>query len=329
MKKIKASVIALLVLTTIIIGSYLYLLYPQAIPEPSLSASLQSKTILLNGHQRTFHYYVPQKLKSEPALVFVFHSSLSSGKKMRERTAYQFDVIADKEGFIVAYPDGYDRHWNDCRASADYAANIENINDVVFVTQMRNWFSSHYGINTKRVYATGYSNGGHLSFRLAMETPNLVAAIAPIAANLPVTKNLDCKPKGQAISISLFNGTADSFNPYEGGLVSILGNESRGEVLSSKDTINYWLKLAGYQNVLEIRKKITDSNKSDQSTIEISTWQQEGGPEINLYTIMGGGHSIPSKLVSLGGLFGDTNADIESALEIWNFFERDWQQQHK
>ena len=327
-KKIRASVVTILMLTLLIFSSYLYLLHPITIPEPSLSAKLKTETMSLDGRQRTFHYYIPQKLKAEPALVFVFHSSLSNGMTMRERTAYQFDVIADKEGFIVVYPDGYERHWNDCRASADYAANIENVNDVLFTSQMTNWFSSKYKINRKRVYATGYSNGGHLSFRLAMETPSLVAAIAPIAANLPIANNLDCEPMGQAVSVALFNGTADVFNPYEGGLVSILGNESRGEVLSSKGTINYWLKLANYQNELEFRKKITDFNKSDQSSIEISIWQQENGPEINLYTVKGGGHSIPSKLVSLGNLFGATNADIESAQEIWNFFERDWQQRH-
>ncbi len=326
MNKFKASLIVLLIIAVLLISSYFYLLHPVTIEEPPLSASLQTHTISISGHQRIYHYYIPKKLKTEPALVFVFHSSLSTGKAMRERTAYQFDVIADTEGFIVVYPDGYDRHWNDCRASASYAANLENIDDVLFVTKMIAWFTANHKVNAKRVYATGYSNGGHLSYRLAMETPHLVTAIAPIAANLPVTANLDCEQTGQAVSVAIFNGTADAFNPYEGGLVSILGNESRGNVLSSNATIDYWLILTGYENNVGVKNNLIDSNPLDGSRVEKSTWQQGSGKEVSLYTLHGAGHTIPSKMVSLGGLFGNTNADIEAAEEIWNFFERDWQQ---
>ena len=243
MNKIKALLITLSVVAAILIAGYFYLLHPTTIAQPTLNAALQTQAITLDGQQRIYHYYIPKNVKPNPALVFVFHSSLSNGNTMRQRTAYQFDVIADKEGFIVVYPDGYQRHWNDCRASADYAANTENINDVKFVRKMIDWFASQHQVNTKRVYATGYSNGGHLSFRLAMETPNMVAAIAPVAANLPIDKNLDCKKSGQPVAVALFNGTADAFNPHHGGLVSILGNDSRGEVLSSQSTINYCFQL--------------------------------------------------------------------------------------
>ncbi len=326
MNKIKALLITLFVVAAILVAGYFYLLHPTTIAQPSLSATLQTQTITINGHKRTYHYYLPENVKATPALVFVFHSSLSNGNTIRQRTAYQFDVIADKKGFIVVYPDGYQRHWNDCRASADYAANTENINDVKFVSKIIDWFATQHQINTKRVYATGYSNGGHLSFRLAMETPNLVAAIAPIAANLPIDKNLDCKKSGQPVAVALFNGTADAFNPHHGGLVSILGNDSRGKVLSSQDTINYWLNLAGYQNSIGVKKQLSDINLQDSSTVEKSTWIQDSGPEISLYTLQGGGHTIPSKRVRLGGLFGQTNGDIEAAHEVWKFFERDWQQ---
>ena len=141
---------------------------------------------------------------------------------------YGFDVLAERHGFVAVYPDGYQRHWNDCRGSANYAANTEDIDDVGFLRALVQQMVEEQGVDPERVFATGLSNGGQMAYRLGLEAPELVAGIAAMAANLPVASNLDCMPSGEPVAAMVMNGTADPVNPYEGGLVEIFGNTSRG-----------------------------------------------------------------------------------------------------
>jgi polyhydroxybutyrate depolymerase len=55
------------------------------------------------------------------------------GKRMRKWTGYEFDRMADAQGFLVLYPDGYRGNWNDCRKNATFAAKKENMDDVRFI----------------------------------------------------------------------------------------------------------------------------------------------------------------------------------------------------
>ena len=111
---------------------------------------------------------------------------------------------------------------NDCRGSADYQANTENIDDITFLKAIEKHLSANYSINPFEYrFSTGHSNGGHFSFKLALEAPEWINGIAAISANLPIAANLDCQKKGEFVPVLIMNGTADPVNPYDGGLVSI------------------------------------------------------------------------------------------------------------
>ena len=166
---------------------------------------------------------------------------------MRDLTAFAFERIAQAEGAIVVYPQGFEKHWNDCRGSADYAANTRNIDDPAFFEAMIGWFERELGADRGRVLATGLSNGGQMAYRLGLERPDLVLAIAPMAAGLPAPATRDCRESGKPVATAIFNGTEDPVNPFAGGLVSIFGNTSRGEVLSSQATARYWAAARGLQ----------------------------------------------------------------------------------
>ncbi|WP_238946921.1 alpha/beta hydrolase family esterase [Seongchinamella unica] len=77
--------------------------------------------------------------------------------------------------FVVAYPDGFDNHWNGCRKSASYTANTRGIDDVGFTRALVARLSADYGVDPGRVHLGGFSNGGNMVYRLALEAPELIA----------------------------------------------------------------------------------------------------------------------------------------------------------
>ena len=83
-------------------------------------------------------------------------------------------------------------------------------------------------------------------YKLAYEIPNSTFLHAPLVANLPIKNNNDCDISEVEVNMAIFNGTNDQINPYNGGLVSLLGNDSRGEVLSSEESY----KKASYQELV-------------------------------------------------------------------------------
>lgn len=290
------------------------------LPEPNLTGTLSEETITSNNQERTFLWYAPKKITTN-TIIFVLHGSTGTGKGVREQTAYEFDQIADREGFVVVYPTGYFNHWNDCRGSADYKANTENIDDISFLKAVERILSKKLDRSFTHRFATGHSNGGHFCFKLALEEPDWISGIAAISANLPIDSNLDCQKSGRFIPLLLINGTDDPVNPYNGGLVSILGNDSRGTVMSSDETMNYWLGLGNCAST-PTQQKIDNINSKDQSTVELSTWQCNGQSTASLYKINGGGHTIPHTKSIMPKILGVTNQDINAAEEIWQFFSK-------
>lgn len=306
-------------LCLILAGLYGYFVRSYTTAEPPESGQLKFDSLPVNKLERTFTYYLPEQLDELPALVFVLHGSMSSSEDIRWQTAYGFERLAQTENFIPVYPNGFENHWNDCRASANYSANTQKINDPEFFKAMVAYFKQHYGIDDQKVYATGLSNGGHMSYRLALEVPELVRAIAPMAASLPVADNNDCGVRGKPVSVAIFNGTNDPINPYEGGLVELMGDSSRGSVQSSEQTMDYWRVLAGIPS-LPTRQWQVASDKKPGPVAEVSEWSANG-EVMRLYKLVNSGHVVPSSQVHFGRLFGGNAPEIEAADEVWEFFK--------
>lgn len=303
----------------LVVGAYRYYLYSHTSAHPPTTGELKQQTVDIDGLTRSFEYFVPSNLRKAPSLVFVLHGSRGDGPAARWQTAYRFDALAETENFIPVYPDGFENHWNDCRKSANYSANTNNIDDPAFISAMIQYFSQHYGIAPAHVYATGFSNGGHLAYRLAMELPGTLAAIAPIAASLPIAENLDCTQSHYPLSVALFNGINDPVNPYQGGLVELFGDSSRGTVMSSADTALYWRRLAKLDQTTSTDRSIASQSHAG-AAIDVNQWASKQH-QIRLYTLHDGGHVVPSPQVHFGALLGGNVTELEAADEIWAFFK--------
>lgn len=319
----------ILVVTSIVlaVGAFAFFaawarwIHTPAFEPPPLDGQLLSGALRVGDLERTFDAYVPTKKAAAPALVFVLHGSMGDAKQARSSTYHAFDVLADRDGFfVVVYPDGYERHWNGCRAAGSYAANTENIDDIAFFASMVEHFASEQGIDAKRVYATGISNGGHMAYRLALEAPELVAAVAPVAASLPADANLACEKSGRPIAVLVLNGTDDPMNPDAGGEAALYGFfASRGDVLSSDATVAYFAELAGHSEPPQVHA-YPDVAPGDGSHAERITWSDGPGPPVVLLRVHGGGHTFPHREHRYPRFIGETNADLDGAEEIWRFF---------
>ena len=287
---------------------------PATIPPQQNTSGLPSgettRTLTHDGRERSYLLYVPASVDwSKPApLVLVFHGGTGNGKSAQAMSG--FNETAFRNGFIVAYPDGTGRFsdeiiltWNggDCCGYAQQ----EHVDDVGFVRALVAELESQVDIDPKRIYATGLSNGGILSQRLACEAADLFAAIAPVAGTLNFAP---CNPS-QPVSVIEFHGTADQHLPYDGGV----GAQSLVGVnfASVRDSIGFWAAFDGCS-----ASPLTESF----SDIQHETWTScAGSTAVELYTITGGGHAWPG---GRGGWPGsDEPTHTISATElIWQFF---------
>jgi polyhydroxybutyrate depolymerase len=231
---------------------------------------------------------------------------------------YEFDRLADRQGFAVVYPDGYRGNWNDCRRNATFVAKKENIDDVSFILALIDRFRAEHAVDAKQVYAFGYSNGGHMAFRLAMEAPDEIAAIAAMAASLPTPDASSCPQRGGTSRVMLVNGTEDPINPYQGGLVTIFGLAGRGTVMSSEASARTFAERNGI-TTSPIAAPNLHGRPNDPTWVESLTWSSDGKPVSRLYTVYGGGHVIPQQAFRFRRLLGRTTTALNAPSEAVGF----------
>ncbi|HTV85419.1 MAG TPA: PHB depolymerase family esterase [Dyella sp.] len=315
--RVTAAVIAALAI--VCFAAVAYWLYSPTPKAPRLGSAVTRETIDVHGMTRSFLTYVPLQLPAGAPLVIVLHGSMMNGAMMRKWTGYEFDRLADKDKFVVLYPDGYKGNWNDCRADASYPAKTEHIDDVSFIEAMIARMRTQQGIDPRRVYMFGYSNGGHMGFRMAMEHADDVAAVAAVAASLPVQADSSCPASGPTSRIMLIDGTDDPINPFSGGMVSLFGLGKRGRsmsALASAELIAQRNHVADPPTYTQLMPVQLD----DPTRVGRSVWYQAGIPMVELDAVYGGGHVIPQPYYSYPRLLGRTSSAIDAPKAAVAFF---------
>jgi polyhydroxybutyrate depolymerase len=315
------SALAILALIGAAYGHYWYSFAP---PLPPLGATVRRDMVQVGGRGRTYLVYVPANLPPKAPLVIVLHGSGMDGARMRLCTGYEFDSLADQHGFVVLYPDGYRRNWNDCRKNAAFPAKRESIDDMSFIRALIARVMVEQAIDEKRVYVFGYSNGGHMAFRLAMEAPVEIAAVAAVAASLPMPDGSSCPQQGRTSRVMLINGTSDPINPCKGGPVTLFGFASRGSVMSSMASAQHFAERNGIASP-PIPGQIPKGTSDDITSVETLTWHLKGEPYCRLYTVRGGGHVIPQRAYRFPRLLGKTASTLDAPREAVRFFEDKFQ----
>jgi polyhydroxybutyrate depolymerase len=145
--------------------------------ETPLPTGTTVHTMPFGGMDRTYRVHRPAGLTAAAPLVVMLHGAFGDGQQAEN--SYGWDQLADNAKFVVAYPDGVGHTWNahGCCGTAEQ----ENIDDVGFITTMVGEISAAMPIDQSRVYATGISNGGIMTYALACNS-GIFAAIGPDAA---------------------------------------------------------------------------------------------------------------------------------------------------
>ena len=286
---------------------------------PALSGTLQTDHLEAGGLVRSFSFYVPPQLAGNAPLVVALHGANSDGEKLRAFTGYEFEALADRHGFMVAYPDSFAGSWNDCRVAPNNPARRQGIDDVGFLKAVIANLQARYGAG-RPVYILGYSTGGLMVYRLAVEAPEAFTAAAAISASLPTEADSDCVPSRTPVSIAILNGTADRINPFDGGNMSSVWTMSLGNVQSAEQSARYFAELAGHGSQPRI-ERLPNHNSHPSTWVERRTWSG-GRANIELLVIHGGGHTISQPLVRQPRILGPTSADVDAPDELWRFFTK-------
>jgi polyhydroxybutyrate depolymerase len=277
---------------------------------PGLAAGESIRTLTHDGFERDYIFYVPSSFDStQPAaLVMVFHGG--GGKARNAVRMTDFSALADEKGFLVVYPNGTGPleeqvlTWNGGTCCGN--AMLNNVDDVGFARAILDDLQTIAAIDLKRVYATGMSNGGIMSYRLACEAADVFAAIGSVAG----TQNFaPCQPT-ERVAVIHFHGTNDQHLPYNGGVgaESLVGTD----FASVQDSVGFWVAFNGCNS-----QPVTN----ELNEIRREVWEGcEGGSSVELVTIVGGGHAWPGSQ-SPGWVGGDEPTQSISATKlIWEFF---------
>jgi len=250
----------------------------------------QEYTIIHDGLTRTYRLHLPEGYSPDSLYPLVFNLHGLTSNAWEQEIYSGFNAVADQEGFLVVYPNGIDGSWNiSSQAGTD---------DVGFISALIDSLDARYGINTDMVYASGMSMGGFMSYRLACELSDRLAAIASVTG---LHAFFPCTP-ARPIPVLQIHGTADPIVPYAG----------------VNATISFWTEQNGCPEEPVITD-FPDINQSDNSTVKSSYYGPcNNSSEVILYTVINGEHTWPGSNL----IIGVTNQDISASQEIWNFFRK-------
>ena len=266
-----------------------------------------------DGQTRRFVLTSPAGYDGETVpLVVALHGRLGTGRGMERDSG--FAELVDAGGFAAVYPDGYRRSWNDGRGGGPAAE--EGIDDVGFIDALLAEVEGQITVDPARIYLVGISNGGMMAQRLACERSDRFAATASIIASMPEVVEASCEPSA-IMSVLLMNGTEDPLVPYEGG---VLNSDSEGEVLSTAATVEFWRLRAGCDTGPE--EELIDVVADDTSIRHERYTACQGGAALDLYEVIGGGHTWPGGPQYLSeDTVGRVSRELVAADTIWAWFE--------
>lgn len=272
------------------------------------NGQITSHTIQHNGLTREYDLYVPTVYDGSEAVPILFNLHGYTSNK-EEQTVYgDFRTIADTANFIIVHPNGTfdlsnERWWNAFGV-------VSGPDDTDFIISLVNAVNQDYNIDLNRVYSTGMSNGGFMSFELACEASSVFTAVASVTGSMPLNKPSNCNASFPVPAMQI-HGTNDAVVPYNGS----------AQFESIENVVSFWVSQTN-SNQTPIEINIPDTDPNDGSTVVHYTYEDgDFGSSVEHYMVDGGGHTWPGSAITLPSS-GSTNQDFNASKEIWRFFSQ-------
>jgi polyhydroxybutyrate depolymerase len=261
--------------------------------------------INFDGKKREYYVSFPENTSKPFPLIINFHGFSSHAIEHQEFS--QMDNYARQNGVGVIYPEGIKKSWNVGKAI------YHNENDIGFVNALIDSVLSKYNIDSDRIYACGFSNGGTFSYELMCSLSNKIAAFGSVGGNLIINEKRLCNINRE-IPLIHIHGTKDRLQEY---------NKSDRYFLSTIDSFNFWTKYNQLDK--KIVENIEDIHKKDRTTVEKYTFYKDySDTKVIHLKVVNGGHvwfgspTFDSFYLKL--LFGRNNHEINSSKELVDFF---------
>lgn len=277
-------------------------------------------TLEHGGGTRHYQVHVPVDAPGPRPAVLVFHGGGSRGSAMKRYS--RLDALADREGFVTVYPDGSGQlerlilTWN-AGFCCGYARRMA-VDDIGFVAALLDELDRSLPIDTRRVYATGFSNGAMFAHRLAFEMPDRLAAVAPVAgAWLPPPEVAVARP----VPLLHVHSVDDPRALYDGGLGPPSPvTEVRTPHPAVATVLARWAELDGCApeaQRIEARRDAADHRA------EHWVWPHcAGGAAVEHWKLFGPGHAWPGAPPFAPGILGEPTRILDVNRAIWDFLRR-------
>lgn len=271
----------------------------------SFSQTTVVDSIFAGGIYRSYRLYVPAIYNASSARPLIINMHGYTSNASAQQLYSNFSPIADTANFLMVFPQGTmymgQPFWN-----AGISSTL--VDDKGFLDQLIDSLKLSYNIDMNAVYATGMSNGGYMSQTLACELSNRITAIASVTGAMFTTQaGANCHAN-RPVPMMQIHGTADGTVPYTGSSTS----------LPIDSVVSHWVRKNGC-NPTPVFSNVPNTNTGDGCTAEHYVYGNgNSGSSVELYKIIGGGHTWPGAPFTVGV----TNQDFKASVEIWRFFRK-------
>ncbi len=228
--------------------------------------------INVNGTNRTMNVYAPKNIEKGRPLIIQMHGMNQDAPY--QQNAAKWEPIADTARFVVVFPNGQNKAWD-----------ISGDKDLNFIKAIINEMHNKYGIDKNRVYVSGFSMGGMMSYHVANKMGDQIAAIAPVSGG-----GSPNSPK-RAMPIMHTHGTTDDVVNYN----------------STVNTLKSWVSNQKCSSSSKVTKPYPASRSGSAASLEVWSGCKDN-VEVRLLTIAGKGH-----------WYSMDEASVNTSVEIWNF----------
>tara|TARA_Y100000385_G_scaffold291088_1_gene367142 strand:+ start:2388 stop:3530 length:1143 start_codon:yes stop_codon:yes gene_type:complete len=262
-------------------------------------------TIMHGGLQREYILYVPANYTGSDAVPILFNFHGYTSNASQQMVYGDFRAIADTAGFIIVHPEGTVDNTGATHFNVGWLTS--NVDDVGFTLAMIDSLSSAYNIDQERIYSTGMSNGGFMSFLLACELSDRIAAVGSVTGSMTLQSLPTCNPL-HPVPVVQIHGTSD-------GTVIYTGTQFSEPVT---DVIQFWADFNNCDPTATV-ENIPNTSTNDGSTVEKFTHTNgDNCADVVHFKVTGGSHTWAGAVFPSPG----TNYDIDASTEVWNFLSQ-------
>jgi polyhydroxybutyrate depolymerase len=273
----------------------------------ALGPGEHKRTLTVDEQKRRHIIHVPPKYdpKRPTPVVLALHG-MGMWEKMMESFTRLSDT-ADEHNFVVVYPNGTGivQTWN----AGQFPGKNNKTDDIKYLGKVLDDVESAVNVDKKRVYVTGLSNGAMMTYRVAAEMSDRIAAVAPVAGTMAMDKYEPKRP----VPVVHFHGTKDTLVPFSGP------DKNAFKFKSVNDTILACAKANGCAD-----KPIETEMPMKEDKLKVTRKEYgkcKDGADVILYTIEDGGHTWPGRTTAPPFL-GASTKNISANEIMWEFFKK-------